>query len=965
MHNSEAAVDYKKSIAIGKIRIQFYSEKCCRVEYSEDACFRDRPTAVVVNRNPIGANIEHINDTVAIGNDIAEIQLGDSIEELKISWNNKLWQYGNEDDNNLGGTLRALDGACADKIPSLGNGVLSRNKYFVLDDSHTPAYDKLSDKLIPQNNNSYKDFYFFIYDDYPEALRTYAALTGNVPMIPKKLLGLWFSRYYPYTQQNYVDIVKKFDKLGIPLDVIVMDVDWHLCGWEGFDWNKKLIQNPAQLLNWFHKNDLATSLNIHPGLLPDSDTHADEARKTLKIDKRQPVKFNLADNRQSYTYLEMLHRNLMDIGVDFWWIDGNSAEMDGLDSQLWTNKIYYNFTKQYSNARPAILSRFGGPGSQRYPIGFSGDTKSDWAVLQFEVKFTATAGNMLMGYWSHDIGGFCGNHIDTQLYIRWIQFGAMSPFLRLHSDHGDRAPWEYGEAALQAFRKAYNLRLSLIPYIYSMCYKTSVSSVPLIRPMYFMWPDDENSYKYPSQYMFGDSLLVRPVTHPSSEGLAHVELYLPEGKWYDFNTDELFHGNQTILYSCPMEQIPIFVRAGAIIPTQDASLRAGTASPQKLTIHIYSGADGSFDLYEDDGKTQATEKGEYSITHMQIHQNDQQVSLFIKSSLGDFNTNENKREFEIVLHGILSPSNVTANNRKCSYKYDTDKRILCTKVHIDGKTDTLITFDHVKLSDKIIYKHIPDTAIGLIQGKNGGTPKLQLSATAPMKAAENIHFDCKLPNEWHISNEKYKSNNILQYDLLIPKHMNPSNYKIEAFANIENASSSAVFNWKYSSVTDFLILGMFDNTNNDGMYRTYGPELDFGHSAQYDGRSWKIVDESAIVGDVIPVRYIDLTKHFGPICDVTAYAVTYIHTEAPRSLRFDFGSDDGLIAWLNGKQILNEPKPGPAAPAQFMVPVELKAGWNQVMLKIGQLYGDWGFYFEIKTRENDPAEGIIISTDCF
>ena len=140
-----------------------------------------------------------------------------------------------------------------------------------------------------------------------------------------------------------------------------------------------------------------------------------------------------------------------------------------------------------------------------------------------------------------------------------------------------------------------------------------------------------------------------------------------------------------------------------------------------------------------------------------------------------------------------------------------------------------------------------------------------------------------------------------------------------------------------------------------------GPETDFGFHPMHDGLRWEPLNEDAIVGDIAPVRYLDLTRHFGPLNNVIAYAITYIHSESPRNVVFDFGSDDGIVAWLNAREILRDPTPGPAAPGQHHIPVNLRAGWNQVMLKIGQLYADWGFYFEIRTEDGEPAEGLYVT----
>ncbi len=608
------------TVASGHMRFQFYSESIVRIEFSPSLSFRDDPTSVIVQRSAIRdrTRVDEMrgDDGLVLSTPKMTIRCADadshpSRETLTIQWLDAgtPWRFGDPDEGNLGGTLKSLDHAGAGQLPAVANGAVSRNHFFVIDDSASPARDPDTDLLRPQTEHEYADVYFVVYKSYTEALSALAALTGRVPMIPKYALGLWFSRYYPYRAQDHLDIVRKFEKLGVPLDVMVLDVDWHTRGWEGYDWNTDLIPDPRALLDWFHKRGIRVGLNVHPGGLPAQDSHAPAARQALGIEGDGPVRFDLADPDQARVYFDMLHKPLADLGVDIWWIDGWASDMPGLDSQLWTNRAYYLFTERNFAARPMILSRYGGFGSQKYPIGFSGDAKSDWSMLAYEVRFTALASNALMPYWSHDIGGFSGNHIDTQMYIRWVQFGAVSPTLRLHSDHGDRAPWEYAPEAMDAFKKACDLRLALVPYLYSLCYHAHAHMISPVRPMYYHWPDDEDCYNQGGQYMLGDAILACPVTFPASEGRAHVEVYLPEGIWFDFHESRRIDGGRTITYSCPIDRIPLFVRAGAVLPTQPGAKSAARVCPDPLEIRVYPGADGQFEYYEDDGESRLYRRG--------------------------------------------------------------------------------------------------------------------------------------------------------------------------------------------------------------------------------------------------------------------------------------------------------------------------------------------------------------------
>gem|GEM_PF-412167 len=964
----------RRTISAGCFRFQFYSDSIVRIEHSPGRLFRDDATAVICNRSPESAEVSEIRDgnmlvlstpclTIRCNPDSSHFTADDLIIKWRVRGTLRQWRFGDADDANLGGTLRSLDCVGAGKLPETQPGVLSRNMYFVLDDSSTPTIDSATGGLIEQHDRNYRDLYFTAYESYSEALRSLALLAGKIPMIPRYSLGLWFSRYFPYSDNDFREIADRFDDLGIPLDVMVFDVDWHRHGWEGYDWNTDLIPDPESLISWLHEKGMKVSANVHPGGVPDQDTHAPQIRNALGLPADKPIRLNLADKNQAEAYMNLLHRSIFDQGVDFWWIDGDAARMNGLDSQHWTNAVYYEFEKRYSDARPMILSRFGGIGSHRYPVGFSGDTRSDWSALKYEVEFTSKSGNALMPYWSHDIGGFSGNHLDSELYIRWLQFGALSPFLRVHSDHGDRAPWEYGDKVSAAFMAIYDLRKGLIPYLYSLCYEASIKSLPLLRPIYLQWPDDEESYSHSGQYMLGDALMVCPVTNPASRGHAHLDIYLPEGTWYDYWTLRRYKGGQVITYSCPINRIPLFARAGAIIPSMALSEKTVNPCPDPLTIHIFYGEGGEFTLYEDDGSTQANERGEYALTRFTAKHENNLVRFIISPAEGTFYGMRSTRETVLCLHGVSQPAAVILDGKEVYFQYDEQSARATMSFTLDCSRGAEITFTNTAFADQVACMPALEVSAALLASEHENPPVLVVSALCEDAGNyDGLTFTVNAPQDWKLTPRHDSRPNYRTFDLGIPRRQMTGHHTIEVKASIDRMRAEAGIDWAYSSVTDFIVIGTFDNTDNHGMDVCYGPETDFGFHQSQDGRNWVHLSEEAIVGDIMPLRYIDLTRHFGPVNDVVAYAITYIHSESPRDVRLDLGSDDGIIAWLNGKEILHAPEPGPAAPGQFRIPVKLCAGWNQVMLKIGQIFGDWGFYFEIKKEDGEPAQGLRISS---
>jgi alpha-glucosidase (family GH31 glycosyl hydrolase) len=348
--------------------------------------------------------------------------------------------------------------------------------------------------------------------------------------------------------------------------------------------------------------------------------------------------------------------------------------------------VYYDFTQDHTNKRAFVFSRYGGWGNHRYPGLFTGDTYSDWEVLTEEVPYTANGGNALIPYTTHDIGGFLGDTISFNLYARWLQFGTFSPFLRLHSafenpkDGNVRMPWMYGKNGVDLARKYFQLRYQLIPYIYTMCRVTADSSLPLVRPLYLEYPKLEKAYSSPSEYMFGTEMLVAPIT--DSTGVR--DIYLPPGEWIDYFTGRLFKGDRIIRQEYSIMDIPVFVKAGAVIPGAPQMAYSDQRPLDTLVIDLFGVGKGSFDLYEDDGISLNYKKGEYAwttLSHEKAIGGGEQV--IISPANGDFESMPSERAYIIRLHGLPQPSSARVNARSLPAKNITwDKKNSIATVYV-------------------------------------------------------------------------------------------------------------------------------------------------------------------------------------------------------------------------------------------------------------------------------------------
>ena len=399
--------------------------------------------------------------------------------------------------------------------------------------------------------------------------------------------------------------MRDFQSHEIPLSVCIVDMDWHITdtgndssGWTGYTWNRELFPDAQRFIAWLHEQGLRTALNLHPadGVYPHEEQYARMAQ-TLGVDpaQQQPIDFDIADPKFMQAYFEILHHPYEQLGVDFWWIDwqqGTRSKLRGLDPLLALNHLHFYDLGRDGSRRPFIFSRWFGPGNQRYPIGFSGDSVVSWESLAFQPYFTATAANVGYGWWSHDIGGHMYGIEDGELYARWVQLGVFSPILRLHSTNNpyqERRPWMQDPQFFAAIRDALQLRHQFIPYLYTMAWRNTVAGIPLITPLYYDHPEDESAYRCPQQYCFGTELIVAPFTSPIDPDtrLSRQQVWLPEGQWFDFFTDDDYAGGRWHTVYGTLHDVPVFARSGAIVPLAPRTGWGGIGNPEMLEVHVF------------------------------------------------------------------------------------------------------------------------------------------------------------------------------------------------------------------------------------------------------------------------------------------------------------------------------------------------------------------------------------------
>jgi len=619
----------KTPVVLGNARFTVYSSGCVRLEYAKDGRFSPYPSLLTGNKpaKPAKADAEIKGKKLKIRTDDFTLHYEDngqnfSADNLKIehrnnNGNREVWQPGKHDRGNLGSVRRCLDQWqwCGGPEHYPVEGILSTDGGHLVFDEPRVYWNTKHDWPECLNNIVWFDGYFFAYGDkYKQALKDFVTVFGRIPMLPRWAFGFWYSRWYAYTDKEVVGLVEKYRKNKIPIDVMIIDTDWR-DGWGGYDWSKKYFPKPEKLLKQLRDMNVHSSLNDHPGYgnydaLPENDSHIPVIEKKLgALPHQGQWACDWSNKKAIQVWKDDILGPFFDQGMDFWWIDGwIKGPFGSTDSQYWANRIYYELAEERLKKRGMILARWGGIGSHRYPVQFSGDTASEWGVLKHQVEFTARSGNLGAAYWSHDIGGFFGRQVDEEILIRWMQFGAMSPILRTHSDHGDREPWKYSDRVMKLFRKQVHIRYALAPYFYTLAREAHDEGLPIVRPLYLDHSHNDGGAMWRKhQYMLGGDLLVVPADEPVDKktGFLRKRVYFPKGRWYALESDEVVQGTQDRWIDIPLDVIPTFVREGAILPCQTVGEAIGCAVPEEIHFDYYPDSlnPSKHVLYEDDGET--------------------------------------------------------------------------------------------------------------------------------------------------------------------------------------------------------------------------------------------------------------------------------------------------------------------------------------------------------------------------
>ena len=607
----------------------------------------------------------------------------------------------------LGGYRRGLDGVDGGALSN--PGLLYQDGWSLIDDSASAEYDprtqQVTQKVVPAGG--YLDGYVFGYgQNYQQGLQDLATLTGPPELLPRWAYGIWYSEYYDRTAADYENtILPKFRSEGVPLDVLVTDTDFKTPNqWNGWEIDTSKFPDPSGYFDWAHSQGLHTALNIHPSILA-SDPQFAQAQATAK-GKLKPGScggggsncyvFDFGDPDQLQAYLD-LHKGLEQDGNDLWWLDwccdGSSSSLAGVTPDAWINQQYKDETSKLVGRGFAFSRAYGslqaggysgptavptGPwADKRTTLHFTGDTISDWATLQYEVGYTpgesAATG---MASISHDIGGHTGGlqepgtepgstKLPDDLYARWVQLGTFQPIDRLHSNHSDRLPWQYGAAADSSAEKFLNLREKLLPYTYTLASQSNTTGVPIVRPLYLDYPDQQEAYaNADNEYLYGPDVLVAPATTPGTS--ATTTVWFPAGSsWTDYFTGKTYAGGTSAQITTDLSTMPVFLRSGGILTTRTDNVSNDVQNPlTQATVQVAEGANGHSSLYEDDGNT--TVASQHTTTAIDYSEHGRTHQVTIGAACGSFSGQIKQRAWTVTFTNAAAPTVVSINGRKVS-----------------------------------------------------------------------------------------------------------------------------------------------------------------------------------------------------------------------------------------------------------------------------------------------------------
>ncbi len=721
----------KSKINNVEVELQFYSSSIVRViKYPEGEVFDKQSLSVVKAPQEVKLSIKQRGDELSLKSEKLSVSI--NLKTGKIAFANKATrlltekesgtefysvsqsfvldkdefiyglgqqQQGKMSQRNV--KLNMIQGNTDDYIPFF----LSSKGYGLFWDNYSPTVfeDNAEHTLFKSEVGDGIDYYFMCGQNADAVIACMRDLTGQVPMFPLWTYGFWQSRERYKSQDELLDVVKKFRELNVPLDGIIQD--WQYWGnnyhWNAMEFLNSAFYDPQKMVNDVHGLNAHMIISVWNSFGPmtkqfkefekidalfDFETWPQSGSEIWppRMDYPSGVRvydaFNPAAREIYWNYLD---KGLFSLGIDGWWIDSSEPDHFNPKPSDFDSRTYLGSFRKVRNAFPLmtvkgvsehqrmqtsekrvfILTRSAFAGQQRFGANtWSGDVVASWDALRNQISAGLNMSLCGIPYWNCDLGGFflwnfknpLENPDYRELHVRWVEFGAFTPMMRSHGEGAPREIYQFGkkgDPVYDAIEKFINLRYSLLPYIYSTSWDVTAHQSSMMRALVMDYAHDKQALDINDEFIFGNSLLVSPVTQPMhSNPFVSKDVYLPKGNdWYDFWTGEKFKGGQTIKKEVPLDIIPLYVKAGTILPVGPKVQYATEKKWDNLEIRIYEGAAGEFTLYEDENDNYNYEKGACST--ITFSWNDKNKSLTIGDCKGSFPGMITSRSFNIIIVG--------------------------------------------------------------------------------------------------------------------------------------------------------------------------------------------------------------------------------------------------------------------------------------------------------------------------
>ena len=669
-----------------KYRITVLSERLVRLEYDADGKFYDMETPIVKNRVFPYSQFVIKEDETSFCVETKYMTLyykkNQAFNEKTLYANvndtKNVWYFGDNEVQNFRSCARSLDNVTS--MPDLKKGLFSPLGFATIDDTYSIYLDTGSN-ILTNSLQNHVDLYLFVYNkDFGLCLRDYFILSGLPEMLPRYALGNWWSKDTDYTQNDVLGLLDKFKRSNIPISVFLLDNLWCRKDYNNypkventFTFNENYFANPEEFIKEVHNREAKIGVKINPGMgFYPMDQYYETARQYMEANSDGSIIFNPWDARTMDLYLKLFIHPLTALGIDLYWNDYNPTN----DNELFILNDYMNKDMKGNGKRSVMLSRNSGLASHRYNVLYSGKNCIDWKVLKLLPKYNAMSSNIGLSWWSHDVGGSIGGVEDSDLYLRSVQFGVFSPILRFNTERGKyfkREPWRWDVVTDNIATYYLQLRHKLIPYLYSEAYEYSRTGSTLIKPLYYQNIDLFDNPFYVNEYYFGRSFMISPIVTPVDEVINRTiqKYYIPEGVWYDFKTGKRYLGDHKYVSFYKIEDYPIFVSAGSVIPLAGEKSYMSCKNPVDFDVHIFPGKSNNYRLYEDEGDGFAYKNGKYCITEYDYNYRNSNYTLIIRPVEGDTNILPAKRDYRIIFRNTKQSENVVVYENDRQIEHDT------------------------------------------------------------------------------------------------------------------------------------------------------------------------------------------------------------------------------------------------------------------------------------------------------